>query len=113
VKGKLQRVTILEKGFAWNGKSCSGLSQIAEAMTGTARNDHRFFGLRTATSARVQARRGAVNAATAGLDVVSGGPTSSKQFGHRSSLPRDAVALAATGAARCGRGGRRSHADAS
>src|SRR6202051_3928898 len=37
-KGKLQRVTVLEKGFAWNGKSYSSLSQIAKAMTGTARS---------------------------------------------------------------------------
>ena len=45
-KGKLERVTVLEKGFAWNGKSYASLSQIAKAMTGTAWNGHRFFGLR-------------------------------------------------------------------
>ena len=44
---KLERVTVLEKGFAWNGKSYASLSQIAKAMTGTAWNGHRFFGLRT------------------------------------------------------------------
>ena len=37
-KGKLERVTILEKGFAWNGKSYDSLSQIAKAMTGTSWN---------------------------------------------------------------------------
>ncbi len=57
-KGKLERVTVLEKGFAWNGKPYSSLSQIARAMTGTAWNGHRFFGLRTATTARAQAHRG-------------------------------------------------------
>ena len=41
---------VLEKGFAWNGKSYGSLSQIAKAMTGTSWNGHRFFGLRTAIS---------------------------------------------------------------
>ena len=45
--GKLERVMVLEKGFAWNGKSYGSLSQIAKAMTGTNWNGHRFFGLRT------------------------------------------------------------------
>ena len=45
-------------------------------MTGTAWNGHRFFGLRTATSARAaQARRGLVSEATARPDVASDGPT--------------------------------------
>ena len=33
-KGKLERVMVLEKGFAWNGESYDSLSQIAKAMTG-------------------------------------------------------------------------------
>ncbi len=71
-KGKLERVTGLEKGFAWNGKSYASLSQIAKAMTGTAWNGHRFFGLRASTSARAaQARRGLVSEATARPDVAS------------------------------------------
>ncbi|MFZ1963354.1 MAG: DUF2924 domain-containing protein [Roseiarcus sp.] len=44
--GRLERVMVLEKGFAWNGKSYGSLSQIAKAMTGTSWNGHRFFGLR-------------------------------------------------------------------
>jgi hypothetical protein len=44
--GKLERVMILEKGFAWNGQTFGSLSQIARAMTGTTWNGHRFFGLR-------------------------------------------------------------------
>ena len=56
-KGKLERVMVLESGFAWNGKSYSSLSQIAKAMTGTAWNGHRFFGLRTATSDRAAQAR--------------------------------------------------------
>ena len=43
--GKLERVMILEKGFAWNGETFGSLSQIAKAMTGTNWNGHRFFGL--------------------------------------------------------------------
>jgi Protein of unknown function (DUF2924) len=45
-KGKLERVMILEEGFAWNGQTFGSLSQIATAMTGTNWNGHRFFGLR-------------------------------------------------------------------
>jgi hypothetical protein len=48
--GKLERVMVLEKGFAWNGKSYDSLSQIAKAMTDTNWNGHRFFGLRTPRS---------------------------------------------------------------
>jgi Protein of unknown function (DUF2924) len=48
--GALQRVMVLEKGFAWNGKTYRSLSQIAKAMTGTSWNGHRFFGLRPARS---------------------------------------------------------------
>jgi Protein of unknown function (DUF2924) len=86
------------KGFAWNGKSYSSLSQIAKAMTGTAWNGHRFFGLRTATSAR---------------DVASDEPAASKQVGHRCSLSSDAVASAARSAALLDRAGRRNDAGAS
>jgi hypothetical protein len=45
-KGRLERVMILEEGFAWNGQTFRSLSQIAKAMTGTTWNGHRFFGLR-------------------------------------------------------------------
>jgi hypothetical protein len=47
-RGKMERVTVLEDGFAWNGRSYGSLSQIAKAMTGTSWNGHRFFGLRSA-----------------------------------------------------------------
>jgi hypothetical protein len=50
--GKLERVMVLEKGFAWNGETYRSLSQIAKAITGTSWNGHRFFGLRTARSDR-------------------------------------------------------------
>ena len=44
--GRLERVMILEEGFAWKGQTFGSLSQIAKAMTGTKWNGHRFFGLR-------------------------------------------------------------------
>jgi Protein of unknown function (DUF2924) len=50
-KGRLERVMILEDGFAWNGQTFGSLSQIAKAMTGTNWNGHRFFGLRQGKSA--------------------------------------------------------------
>ena len=45
-KGQLERVMLLEEGFAWNGQTFGSLSQIAKAMTGTTWNGYRFFGLR-------------------------------------------------------------------
>ena len=60
-KGQLERVIILEEGFAWNGQTFGSLSQIAKAMTGTNWNGHRFFGLRqgktVATAEAGQRRR--------------------------------------------------------
>jgi hypothetical protein len=56
--GKLERVMILEEGFAWNGRTFGSLSQIAKTMTGTTWNGHRFFGL----------RQGKTPAADAGAD---------------------------------------------
>jgi hypothetical protein len=46
-RGKLERVTVLEAGFAWNGMTYGSLSQAAKAITGGNWNGHRFFGLRT------------------------------------------------------------------
>lgn len=44
--GALQRVMVMEDGFAWNGETYRSLSQIAKSMTGTSWNGHRFFGLK-------------------------------------------------------------------
>jgi DUF2924 family protein len=44
--GQIQRVTVLENGFAWKGKTYPSLSKIALAITGTRWNGPRFFGLR-------------------------------------------------------------------
>ena len=55
-KGQLERVMILEEGFAWNGQTFGSLSQIAKAMTGTNRNGHRFFGLRQGKTSAADVR---------------------------------------------------------
>jgi hypothetical protein len=44
--GRQQRVTVLARGFAWNGKTYASLSKVAFAITGTKWNGPRFFGLR-------------------------------------------------------------------
>jgi hypothetical protein len=41
------RVLVLEKGFAWEGRAYSSLSEIAFEITGTKWNGPRFFGLRS------------------------------------------------------------------
>jgi len=67
--GRLERVMILDKGFAWNGETYGSLSQVAKAMTGTSWNGHRFFGLRTAgsdRSAMVPPRSGDCDTAASG-----------------------------------------------
>ena len=56
--GELERVMILEKSFAWKGKTYRSLSQIAKAMTGTNWNGHRFFGLRPLGDQGARSRAG-------------------------------------------------------
>ena len=54
--GQMQRVTLLENGFAWRGKTYPSLSKIALAITGTRWNGPRFFGLRDKPSNRDASR---------------------------------------------------------
>ncbi len=68
--GKLERVIVLDKGFAWNGETYGSLSQVAKAMTGTNWNGHRFFGLRTAKSDR-SAKAGRKGRVSAAPDIAS------------------------------------------
>jgi hypothetical protein len=44
--GRLERVIVLDEGFAWDGGVYPSLSQVARAITGTNWNGHRFFGLK-------------------------------------------------------------------
>jgi Protein of unknown function (DUF2924) len=61
-KGKLERVMVLDKGFAWNGQIFGSLSQVAKAVTGTSWNGHRFFGLRSMKDQPSEERAGRRNA---------------------------------------------------
>jgi hypothetical protein len=44
--GQNHRVTVLDNGFCWEGRSYDSLSKIARTITGTKWNGPRFFGLR-------------------------------------------------------------------
>lgn len=44
--GAAYHVTVLEKGFAYQGEVCPSLSKIARMITGTRRSGPLFFGLR-------------------------------------------------------------------
>ena len=48
--GRMQRVTVLAEGFAWNGKMYPSLSKVAFAITGTRWNGPKFFGMRDKSS---------------------------------------------------------------
>ena len=56
-RGRLERVTVLEDGFAWNGKRFSSLSRVAKAITGTSWNGHRFFALKSGRGGMKAAQR--------------------------------------------------------
>ena len=46
-KGKTYRVVVRPDGFAYDGKTYAGLSEIASLIAGTNWNGPRFFGLRS------------------------------------------------------------------
>ena len=52
-QGRLERVTVVDGGFAWNGTTYASLSAAAFAITGTKWNGHRFFGVRRRDNVRV------------------------------------------------------------
>ena len=54
--GQMQRVTVLENGFFWKGKTYPSLSKIALAITSTRWNGPRFFGLRDKPSKKEASR---------------------------------------------------------
>lgn len=47
--GQSHKVTVLAKGFAYQGEIFTSLSEIANRITGTRWNGPKFFGLRTTT----------------------------------------------------------------
>ena len=42
----METVMVIADGFAWNGATFASLSAVAQAITGTKWNGHRFFGVR-------------------------------------------------------------------
>jgi hypothetical protein len=46
----MERVMVLDDGFAWNGSVYPSLSRDAKAITRTNWNGHRFFGLKAVRS---------------------------------------------------------------
>jgi hypothetical protein len=56
-QGRLERVTVIDDGFAWNGATYASLSAAAFAITGTKWNGHRFFGVRHRDGARASERK--------------------------------------------------------
>ena len=67
--GRLERVMILDDGYAWNGCVYRSLSQAAKAITGTNWNGHRFFGLKTIRKGVSNRRRSATTRPNPLLDV--------------------------------------------
>ena len=51
-RGTTHEVTVMKNGFAWRGTVHASLSAITRAITGTAWNGPRFFGLRGGTAER-------------------------------------------------------------
>jgi hypothetical protein len=54
-QGRLERVTLVDDGFAWKGATYGSLSAAAFAITGTKWNGRRFFGVQRRD--RILARR--------------------------------------------------------
>ena len=57
-QGRLERVTVVNDGFAWNGATYASLSAAAFAITGTKWSGHRFFGVRHRDRIRAKERDG-------------------------------------------------------
>ena len=70
-RGRLERVTVLSEGFAWNGDTYASLSMVAKAITGTSWNGHRFFGLRSGRQTPAKAMPAKARQARATLSAAS------------------------------------------
>lgn len=66
-QGRLERVSVGEASYSWNGSSYASLSAVATAITGTKWNGRRFFGLDQAPAklGRASARSAVVSQAAA------------------------------------------------
>jgi hypothetical protein len=50
----VHRVTVLQRGFDWEGRTYNSLSAAASAIAGSRWNGHRFFGLRDKPGSRAR-----------------------------------------------------------
>ena len=62
-QGERHTVTVVANGFVWREATYASLSPIARAITGTARNGPRFFGLRIDKETRVSPNTAEASAA--------------------------------------------------
>ena len=84
-RGQIERVMVLEAGFAWNGKTFGSLSSLAFAITGVKWNGHRFFfGARSRDTGDAGGKGGGGRA--------SDGPEQGGPGSRRRLAPSDAVA---------------------
>jgi hypothetical protein len=60
-RSRIERVTVVSNGFAWNGATYTSLSSAAFAITGTKWNGHRFFGVLHRNHSRASERDGGAN----------------------------------------------------
>jgi hypothetical protein len=67
--GRIERVMVLDEGYAWNGCVHRSLSQVAKAITGTNWNGHRFFGLKGVRNDIYNRKRIAAPTPNAALDT--------------------------------------------
>jgi hypothetical protein len=89
-QGRLERVTVLDDGFSWNGETYASLSAAAFAITGTKWNGHRFFGLRHRDRIRASEREGDAKRSNRGersSALVQGKPGIRPLGAHNSSSP--------------------------
>jgi hypothetical protein len=67
--GRIERVMVLDEGYAWNGGVYRSLSQAAKAITGTNWNGHRFFGLKGVRNGISRRKEIAAPTSNAALDT--------------------------------------------
>ena len=67
--GRLERVMVLDDGYAWNGCVYRSLSQVAKSITGTNWNGHRFFGLKAVRNGASSRKMSAAPRPNPSLDI--------------------------------------------
>jgi hypothetical protein len=72
-QGERQTVTVVPGGYVWRGATYPSLSTVARAITGTAWNGPRFFGLRTSANHRQDIEPEQVNGHVGNPDAGSQG----------------------------------------